>query len=198
MRLLDEAGWSDSDGDGIRDQVIDGAKVDLTLRYVTTTRELRKNVQALVAQQWEAVGIGAELRNFESDQFFAQYDEQGPIAIGDFDVAEWSSVPTSFPDPDASETWRCADIPSDDNPSGENWSGYCTEELDALLVEQSSLTDFDARKAVYEQIQQIMYDDTAYIGIWLDPDLWSVNQRVEGVSIGGVNPFWNISTWSLK
>ena len=43
-----------------------------------------------------------------------------------------------------------------------------------------------------------MYDDTAYIGIWLDPDLWSVNQRVQGVSIGGVNPFWNISTWSLK
>ena len=198
MRLLDEAGWIDSDGDGIRDKEIDGAKVDLTLRYVTTTRELRKNVQALVAQQWEAVGIGAELRNFESDQFFAQYDENGPIAIGDFDVAEWSSVPTSFPDPDASETWRCADVPSDDNPSGENWTGYCSAELDALLEEQSSLTDFDARKAVYEQIQQLMYDDTAYIGIWLDPDLWSVNQRVQGVSIGGVNPFWNISTWSLK
>lgn len=198
MALLDEAGWTDSDGDGIRDKMIDGEKVDLVLRYVTTTRELRKNVQAVVAQQWEAVGIKADLRNIEADQFFAGYADQGPVAIGDFDVAEWSDLPTSFPDPDASEKWRCADIPTDENPTGQNQGGYCNPEFDRLLEEQSGITDADARIAVYEQIQQIMYDDVAYIGMWLDPDLWSINQRVQGVSIGGVNPFWNVTTWNLK
>ena len=196
--LLDDAGWIDSDGDGIRDKMIDGTKVDLVLRYVTTTRELRKNVQAVVAQQWEAVGIKADLRNVEADQFFAGYADQGPVAIGDFDVAEWSDLPTSFPDPDASEKWRCADIPTDENPTGQNQGGYCNPEFDALLEQQSGITDADARIAVYEQIQQMMYDDVAYIGLWLDPDLWSINQRVEGVSIGGVNPFWNVTTWNLK
>ncbi len=196
--LLDDAGWIDSDGDGVRDKMIDGQKVDLVLRYVTTTRELRKNVQAVVAQQWEAVGIKADLRNVEADQFFAGYADKGPVAIGDFDVAEWSDLPTSFPDPDASEKWRCADIPTDENPTGQNQGGYCNPEFDKLLAEQSGITDADARIAVYEQIQQMMYDDVAYIGMWLDPDLWSINQRVEGVSIGGVNPFWNVTTWKLK
>lgn len=196
-RLLDEAGWVDSDGDGTRDKVIDGEKVDLELRYVTTTRELRRNVQAVVAQQWEAVGIRADLRNVESDLFFSGYAEGGPVATGDFDIAEWSDLPTAFPDPDASEKWRCADIPTDDNPSGGNWAGVCNAELDALLAEQAGMTDAEARIEVYRRIQQIIYDETLYIGIWLDPDLWSVNTRVQGVSIGGVNPFWNVTTWTI-
>jgi peptide/nickel transport system substrate-binding protein len=196
-RLLDEAGWVDSDGDGTRDKVIDGEKVDLELRYATTTRELRRNVQAVVAQQWEAVGIRANLQNYESDLFFSGYEEGGPVAVGDFDIAEWSDLPTSFPDPDASEKWRCADIPTDENPSGGNWAGVCNEGLDALLAEQAGVTDRATRIDLYRQIQQIIYDETLYIGIWRDPDLWSVNTRVQGVSIGGVNPFWNVTTWTV-
>jgi peptide/nickel transport system substrate-binding protein len=46
-RLLDEAGWVDSNGDGTRDK--DG--VELVLRYITNTRELRKNVQAVAHHQ---------------------------------------------------------------------------------------------------------------------------------------------------
>ena len=68
--LLDAAGWVDSDGDGIRDKMIDGKKVDLVVRYVTNQRELRKNVQAVVEQQWKLVGIGAELVNYSSDVFW--------------------------------------------------------------------------------------------------------------------------------
>ncbi len=196
-RLLDEAGWVDSDGDGTRDKVIDGEKVDLELRYVTTTRELRRNVQAVVAQQWEAVGIRANLQNYEPDLFFSGFDEGGPVATGNFDIAEWSDLPAAFPDPDASGKWRCADIPTQGSESGENWSGVCDEALDALLAEQSGMTDAEARIEVYRQIQQIIYDQTLYIGLWLDPDLWSVNRRVRGVSIGGVNPFWNVTTWTI-
>jgi peptide/nickel transport system substrate-binding protein len=95
-RLLDEAGWVDSNGDGTRDK--DG--VELVLRYITNDRELRKNVQAVVQQQWSLVGIGAELQNHSSDVYWNSYNDNGPQAQGLYDIAQYSSVGSSpIPEP---------------------------------------------------------------------------------------------------
>lgn len=195
--LLDAAGWKDSDGDGIRDQVIDGKKVDLKLRYVTTTRELRKNVQAVVEQQWAAVGIGVELRNFTGDIFFGGFAAGGPMSIGDYDIGEYSNAPSGFPDPESSSLWLCSEITSAENPDGGNNQGYCNADLDKLLTEQASTVDLNKRIDMYKQIQQIMYDDVVVIMMWSDPDLWSLNNRLQGVKFSGATPFWNSAEWFI-
>ncbi|MEW5938216.1 MAG: peptide ABC transporter substrate-binding protein [Chloroflexota bacterium] len=192
--LLDAAGWVDSDGDGMRDKTIDGTKVDLKLRYITNTRELRKNVQAVVEQQWKLVGIGVELVNYSSDVFWNGYNDGGPQAQGLYDIAEYSSVAGGFPDPDSSG-WKCDQIASADNPDGENWQGYCNPEIDALFDQQAVTLDPVARLEIFKKIQQIMYDDVIYIGMWKDPDLWSINSRVLNVKLSGVYPFWNATDW---
>ena len=193
-RLLDEAGWVDSNGDGTRDK--DG--VELVLRYITNDRELRKNVQAVVQQQWSLVGIGADMQNHSSDVYWNGYNDGGPQAQGLYDIAEYSSVSLGFPDPEASNNWLCDKISSADNPDGENWQGYCDPEMDELLSTQSSTLDFDERIDLYKQIQQKMYDEVLYIGMWKDPDLWSVNKRVSNVQIAGVYPFWNAHEWEVS
>ena len=193
-KLLDDAGWKDSDGDGIRDQEIDGKKVDLVLRYITNQRELRKNVQAVVEQQWKLVGIGVELVNYSSDVYWNGYNDDGPQAQGLYEIAEYSSVPGGFPDPDSSG-WKCDQIASADNPDGENWQGYCNPEIDKLMDEQAVTLDPVKRKEIFKKIQQIMYDDVIYIGFWKDPDLWSINSRVQNVKLSGVYPFWNAHEW---
>jgi len=188
--LLDEAGWVDSNGDGTRDK--DGK--ELILRYVTTTRELRKNVQAVVQQQWAAVGIGVELRNSPGDIFFGGYAESGPMAIGDYDIGEYSNAP-GFPDPEFSNYWLCSEITSADNPDGSNNQGYCNPDLDKLLKEQASTVDLNKRIDLYHQIQKILYDDVVVIMMWSDPDLWSINNRLQGVKFSGATPFWNSAEW---
>lgn len=192
-RLLDEAGWVDSNGDGTRDK--DG--VELVLRYITNDRELRKNVQAVVQQQWSLVGIGAELQNYSSDVFWNGYNDSGPQAQGLYDIAEYSSV-GSFPDPEASSNWLCDQISSADNPDGANWQGYCDPEMDELLMKQATTLDTDARIDLYKQIQQKMYDEALYIGMWKDPDLWSVNSRLQNVKLSGATPFWNAHEWVVN
>ncbi len=188
--LLDAAGWVDSNGDGTRDK--DG--VELILRYITNTRELRKNVQAVVQQQWSLVGIGATLENHSSDIYWNSYADGGPQAQGLYDIAEYSSV-GAFPDPEASSGWLCSEISSADNPDGANWQGVCIEELDALLQEQATTLDTQARIELYYQIAQIMYDEVLYVGIWLDPDLWSINTDLTNVKLSGASPFWNAHEW---
>jgi peptide/nickel transport system substrate-binding protein len=196
-QLLDAAGWKDSDGDGIRDKEIDGKKVDLKLRYITNDRELRKNVQAVVQQQWSLVGIGADLVNYSSDVYWNGYNDDGPQAQGLYDIAEYSSVSNSFPDPDASSNWLCDQISSADNPDGANWQGYCDPAMDELLKTQATTLDFNKRIDIYKQIQQKMYDEVLYVGMWKDPDLWSINSHVKNVKLSGVYPFWNVSEWEV-
>jgi peptide/nickel transport system substrate-binding protein len=191
-RLLDEAGWKDSNGDGTRDK--DGK--ELVLRYITNDRDLRKNVQAVVQQQWSLVGIGADLQNYSSDVFWNGYNDNGPQAQGIYDVAEYSSNP-SFPDPEASSNWLCSEISSADNPDGANWQGVCDENFEALLKKQASTLDTKARIDLYHQISQWMYDQVIYIGIWKDPDLWSINTRLQNVKLSGASPFWNSQEWSV-
>jgi peptide/nickel transport system substrate-binding protein len=191
-RLLDEAGWKDSNGDGTRDK--DGK--ELVLRYITNDRDLRKNVQAVVQQQWSLVGIGADLQNYSSDVFWNGYNDNGPQAQGIYDVAEYSSNP-SFPDPEASSNWLCSEISSADNPDGANWQGVCDEDFEALLKKQATTLDTKARIDLYHQISQWMYDQVIYIGIWKDPDLWSINTRLQNVKLSGADPFWNSHEWSV-
>ena len=193
-QLLDAAGWVDSNGDGTRDK--DG--VELVVRYITNQRELRKNVQAVVQQQWSLVGIGAELVNYSSDVYWNGYNDGGPQAQGLYDIAEYSSVQNAFPDPDASSGWVCDQIASADKPDGANWQGYCNPELDALMVKQATTLDPTVRRELYDQIQQIIYDDYVYIGMWKDPDLWSINSRVKNVKLSGVFPFWNVQEWEVS
>jgi peptide/nickel transport system substrate-binding protein len=189
--LLDEAGWVDSNGDGTRDK--DG--VELVLNYGTTTRPVRKDAQAVIQQQLGEIGIGIELFNFEGDVFFAGYAEEGPCATGEMDICEWSDA-ASFPDPDTS-SWLCSEIPTDEAPDGNNYF-ICDEELDKLLQEQAVEIDATKRQELIDQIQQLMYDNVYYIGMWNDADQWAVSPRLTGVKFSGVNPFFNAAEWDIE
>jgi peptide/nickel transport system substrate-binding protein len=191
--LLEEAGWVDSNGDGIRER--DG--VDLTLRFVTSTRQIRRDIQALAQQQWGEIGINVVLENYESDIFFNGYADGGPIATGQFDVTEWSSSPAVFPDPNSS-AWDCDEIASDANPSGSNWTGYCNEEVDALLKQQRTTTDFDTRVELWHQLTNTLYNDYVWLGVWFDADVWWTGNGLIAGPVNGVSPFWDIVNWDVE
>jgi peptide/nickel transport system substrate-binding protein len=190
-KLLDQAGWVDSNGDGVRDK--DG--VDLTLRYGTTTREVRQDTQAVAQQDLAAVGIKTELSNYDSDIFFAGYADNGPTMTGALDIMEWSDT-TEFPDP-FQYYWLCSEIPTDDNPSGTNSQHLCDPELDSLFKLQATQVDFKERQATFQKISKLMYDQVYWLGVWQDPDQWALGSRLQNVKISGATPFYDILNWDL-
>jgi peptide/nickel transport system substrate-binding protein len=191
--LLDQAGWVDSNSDGTRDK--DG--VELILRYGTTTREIRKDTQAVIQQQLAEIGVGIELYNYESDLFFDTFGNGGPVATGKYDIAEWSDLPGGFPDPDTAY-WRCAEIPSDDSPQGVNWEFICDQELEDLFALQSTQVDTAARTETFHQISRIIFEKVYWLGIWQDPDIWAVGSRLANVKLSGVTPFFNAAEWDIN
>jgi peptide/nickel transport system substrate-binding protein len=190
-QLLDQAGWVDSDGDGVRDK--DGVKLEL--RFVTNQRQIRRDVQVIVQQALADIGISVTLENYPSDVFFASYAEDGPTARGRYDMQEFSST-TAFPDPDVAR-FLCSEIPSDAKPEGSNDQGYCNPQLDELLTEQARTVDFERRVELFHQIDQIITDDVIWVGVWYDPDLWAISDKYDNTRVSGADPLWNIANWTI-
>ncbi len=192
--LLDEAGWVDSNNNGIRDK--DG--VELVLRYITNMRGIRREIQAIAQQQYAQIGIGIELNNFPSAEFFAPYKDGGPQATGQYEITEFSGSPGTFPDPHTTR-FLCDQIPTPEKPEGSNYQGYCNPEVDKLMAAQLVETDFNARVALWHQIDELLTADAVWIGIWHDADVWVVGKGLNtGGLISGVTPFSNVVNWSVE
>lgn len=189
--LLDEAGWVDSNGDGTRDK--DGT--ELVLIQGTTTREIRQDAQAVAQQQLAEIGIGLEIVNYDADIFFAGIAEGGPAAMGEMDIFQWSDAPF-YPDPDH-YYWLCSEIPTEDYQDGGNWQRICDEELDALFQEQSTQTDVEERTETFHQITRLMFDQAYWIGLWKDPDIWAISERLAAGPMSGPSPFYSIVEWDI-
>jgi len=191
--LLDEAGWVDSNDDGTRDK--DGT--ELVLTYSTTSgHEVREQVQVVAKQYLEDVGIGVEISNNSYDTMWNSYGEGGPIATGTYDFAEWSSNP-DYPDPNVTD-WLCSEIPTEDDPAGNNWYGICDEELDSLLQEQAVTVDPNRRIELFHEIGRIMSEKVYWLGVWYDADRWAINKRLKNVKFSGPDPFWNCFEWDVS
>jgi peptide/nickel transport system substrate-binding protein len=190
--LLDEAGWVDANGDGVREK--DG--VDLEIEHATTIREDRQDVQAVMQQNLADVGIKMNVNPVDDTLFFAGYAENGPAAKGEYDIQEWSDGPL-FPDPEI-YYWTCDQIPTDENPTGENWFYICDEELDGLIKLQSTQVDAVERQKTISKINQLFYDKVYIIGLWQDPDVYAVGSRLKNVKFSGATMFFNIAEWDLE
>lgn len=191
-RLLDEAGWVDSNGDGTRDK--DG--VELVLVHGTTIREIRQDAQAVAQQQLAEVGVGLEIQSYDADIFFGGYADDGPAATGQLDIFEWSDGPAVYPDPDH-YYWYCSEIPTADYPDGSNWQYLCDETLENLFTLQATQTDFAERQQTFYEITRYMFDNVIWLGLWHDPDIWALSGRLTNVEMSGASPFYSIAQWDL-
>lgn len=191
MALLDEAGWVDEDGNGIREK--DG--IELTLIHGTTAREIRQDTQAVAQQNLAECGIRLDTLSYAPDIYFQSYGGGGPLPTGELDIGQFSST-EAFPDPDTSR-WLCSEIPSDEYPDGINDQKICDEELDALFRLQSTQIDFEERQQTLWQIGEIMYENVYWLGVWQDLDTWAVSSRLSNVNISGASPFYSIAEWDI-
>ena len=191
MALLDEAGWVDSNGDGVRDK--DG--VELILIHGTTSREIRQDTQAVAQQNLAECGIQLDLLSYSADVYFQSYGGGGPLPTGELDIGQFSST-EAFPDPDTSR-WLCSEAPTDEYPDGINDQKICDTELDELFRLQATQIDFEERQQTLWRISEIMYENVYWLGVWQDLDTWAVSARLTNVNISGADPFYSIAEWDI-
>jgi peptide/nickel transport system substrate-binding protein len=151
--LLDEAGYVDSDGDGIRECRDDQECDTLTFRFNypddidTAPREAE-----LLAGMWAEVGVQIQIQGLDSDALTSIC-----CPAFDFDVILWGWG--SDPDPG----FLLGVALCDEIASGFSETGYCNADYDELYYAQGAETDPDERIALVREMQRILVEDVPYI-----------------------------------
>lgn len=163
--LLDEAGWKDTNGNGVRDK--DG--VELELQWLTYTGS--KYVDALipiVQQSWEQIGVKVTPELME---FGTMMDKVNNREYDIFNGAWNLSI-----DPDPSGIFAIFQ----DVPGGFNNIGWRNEEADKLLKEGKGTTNQEERKKAYAEWQLKFSEDVPYILLGNAQEMFASNSRVKG------------------
>ncbi len=199
-RLLDEAGWVDSNGDGTRD--MDG--VELVLRYGTTNAQWRTNIQAVVAQDLAAVGIGTVQEAYPASEFFGTWANGGINAVGAFDISQYANN-TALTNPanvTVVEALNCEQFPTEENQGGQNFTGFCSEEMDAAALVTMTSLDAAERQEAANTIQAIMADQVPLVNLFPRGDNYAYNASsfADPITFGsGVGNMWfDIMNWELS
>ena len=169
-QLLEEAGYTDSDGDGVREMPADGEFTEepgqpLEFRYFVQSNDQNTVKAAPFIEEWlKQVGIGTEVTSMTSTKLG---DE---INAGTYDLFHWGWIPD--PDPDSALSWfQCAERPPDGKTYGNNDSYYCHEDYDTEYTDQRTELDPAARFEIVQQMQKRYYEDSAYAVLWYAPYL---------------------------
>jgi peptide/nickel transport system substrate-binding protein len=193
--LLDEAGWTDTDGDGTRDK--DGVK--LAILYQTSTNAVRQDFQALIKDWWEQIGAEVELRNLDGSVFFGG-DPGSPDTFQKFyaDVEMYANTFNGTDPQSYLSAYRCGNEPKPSSQwQGENINRFCDPAYDALLDELAMTGDLEKRGEIGRKLNDMVTKDTMTIVPLVNRARVSAHSN----SLGGVvlnvwdSEMWNAADW---
>jgi len=181
--LLAEAGWVDTDADGILDK--DGERFEFLLS-TNNGNKRRADIQIRVQAQLAKIGVKVNLEKQEMNTFYENLRKK------DYDagVAGWSS--SLFIDPES--IWHCD---TDTRKYEFNFVGYCNPEVDKLI--EKGLTTADPKEAapIWKEMQAKIYEDQPYLFLWWMDEIVGIHERFESVEIDVLSPFHNLHAWEV-
>lgn len=176
--LLDEAGYVDGDGDGIREK--DGEKISLNLMYIST-EATGSDFSLLLQSQFKEIGIEVNISAFDSNTWFTN------LKAGEFDIT-WFGTPAGY-DPYMS----MGNIHSGSADQRLRYVGMGIEGLDAIVDEMLVETD-DARiEELYTEILNIIADQDIVVPVYTPKDMTLYSNDIIGnVDVAGDFSSYNI------
>jgi peptide/nickel transport system substrate-binding protein len=171
-QLLDQAGWVDSNGDGVRDK--DGRPMQFLIH--TNDDPLQQALIEQMAADWQTVGV----RAVPTPVTFAGLVND-LLVPRTFDAAlvTWETPG----DPDPYPLWHSSQAVG----GGANYAGWKNEEADEIMERARAITNEAERKRLYSRFQEIFADEVPALVLYYPVYTYGVSQRVQNVQIGSIN-----------
>ncbi len=166
-QLLDEAGWKDTDGDNIRDKMIDGKKVKFEFEFSIIGGSLIiENIAKRISESMRQAGVIASIHPYDLGKFYEN------CANHDFDMymGAWSS---SFVPEDYKQIWHSGSWQN----GGSNYVGFGTPATDQLIEAIRAEINDSARIVMEKKLQAIVYDEQPYIFMFVSPRKVAIHRR---------------------
>ncbi|MEL6241471.1 MAG: peptide ABC transporter substrate-binding protein [Pseudomonadota bacterium] len=192
--MLEEAGWVDSNGDGVREK--DG--VELRVLYQTSTNAVRQDFQALIKDWWRQIGIDAELRNLDASVFFGG-DPGSPDTFQKFyaDVQMYANTFNGTDPQVYMANLLCSDAPRPESQwQGQNISRWCREEYDAMHAQLSKTAGLSERSEIAKKLNDMAVQEGAMIPLVHRGRLSAHSNTLGGVVLNvWDSELWNVADW---
>ncbi len=199
--LLEEAGWKDTDGDGVREcrgcqTARDGDPMSLELIAYSEAGEALQLAQQLIAEDLKKVGIEVKLSSIEGAVLWATTADGGIEPSGKWDMTLWD---TGYTGQDPTDFLRdrysaAAAVPD----KGTNYGRFINSRFDELLDEAVTL---DAKKqmAAFCEMARILEDNVPNAPLYSTFNADAHSNRLQGPA-SNINDLitWNVADWTLK
>ncbi len=170
--LLEEAGWADSDNDGILDKDVDGEKMPFKFEFlVNSGNQLRKDIALALQYELQDIGIACEVRELDWTIFLDRVVRKKDFAACTLGWTGSLRLP-----PDSYQIWHSSQAEG----QGSNYIGFKNEEVDGILETYRREFDMDKRVQLYRRFQKILYDEQPYTFLWKSRNAISYNRRFVG------------------
>ncbi|QUS36649.1 peptide ABC transporter substrate-binding protein [Falsirhodobacter algicola] len=183
--LLDEAGWMPG-ADGVREK--DGVRLEFT-NSTTAGNHLREQAQQFIQQTFGAIGVKMEIKNFPPAVMWGDY-----WMNSEFDTVVVGLNTLAGADPDTSSFFMSSMSPARGG-AGQNTFAYQSERVDELLVAGASSFVPEERKAIYEELQEVIREDLPFLPMF---QYAVIKGRKDDVSGPASNVNNRIDTWNVR
>ena len=174
VKLLEEAGWTDHDGDGIRDK--DGIPFSFEF-LISAGSKFAEQLATIMQESLKNVGIKMSIRKLEWAVFIQK------IQSRDFDACTlgWSLGWESDP----YQVWH-----SSQAKSGSNFVGFVNPEADRIIEMARREFDPEKRHKLYHRFHKILHIEQPYTFLFTMKALVAVSKRFQNVNVYpmGLNP----------
>jgi peptide/nickel transport system substrate-binding protein len=172
--LLDDAGWSDHDGDGIRDKEIGGQRISFEFNLLCPSIPERVKLCALLKQSLEQIGIICNVQPLEFTVLTERvFKHEFQAAFGGWGTGT---------DPDTSHNiWVTGE--------GRNYGKYSNPAVDRLFIEGRREFDRAKRAAIYGKIHNLIYADQPYMWLYYRNAFYAFSKQLRGYTFSPRGPY---------
>ncbi|MBI1317347.1 MAG: hypothetical protein GC168_00175 [Candidatus Hydrogenedens sp.] len=165
--LLDEAGWRDTNGNGIRDK--DGVELQFEMLMINSSSEYER-LATVFKEQLARAGIDMQLNLQEWASLIEKVHDRNFQAY----MLGWSMPPF----PDLYQLWH-----SSQADSGSNYVGFVNEEADQIIEGVRREFDRGKRIEMFRRFQEIVHEEQPYTFLYAPMSLVAVDKRVKNTVV---------------
>lgn len=191
-QLLEEAGWVDTDGDGIREK----EGVRLELEHQAIIDPLNRQIQDIVNSNLAAVGIETRIEVVDAGIFFGG-DQSQNETVEKFraDIQHWNTPMPSIDPVTYFAYWTEEQIPTPENGwVGFNSARWYNERFNELQEQAGRELDPDVRRDMIIEMNDLIVEDRWVLPLVRLPDASVFDASIENVQI---TP-WDAETWLIQ
>ncbi len=185
--LLDEAGYVDINGDGLREDP-QGKKFVIHYDAMKGNTNTEQRTEAILLN-WRQVGLDVQLNGGALKEMNVFYDA---VESDEPTIDLFNGVWGLASDPDPSGLWRASDL--------WNYPRWSSERNEQLIRDGVSMKSYDRdyRKSVYYEWQKLINEEVPMIFVAERESITPVNKRLQGVHVNSMSNIIEPQKWWVK